>query len=92
MVGGWREVISALSTGRSAISSAERASEFSRSFWKLRKVSTELARSTRKLRRTWFSTLRCTINSDTAVSPAEVSSMAIRNFVLSRMDALLDSW
>jgi len=43
------------------------------------------------LLRTWFSTLRCTISSDTAVNPAEVSSIAIRNLVLSRMKDLLDS-
>src|SRR5271166_4424431 len=91
MVGAWCDVISAFSTGRSAIKSAERAREFSRSRWKLRKVSTELDKSTRRLRRTWFSTLRCTINSDTTVSPAEVSSIAIRNLVLSRMVDLLDS-
>src|SRR5580704_2688674 len=70
--------------GRSAISSAERARAASRSFCALRKVSTELARSLPRSRRTWFSTVRWTISRETAVNPAEVSSMAIKNLVRNR--------
>src|ERR1700690_2236272 len=76
--------MSAFRLGRSAISLAERARTASRSFWALRKVSTELARSLLRSRRTWFSTVRCTISRETAVNPAEVSSMAIRNLVRNR--------
>src|SRR5271166_485471 len=76
--------MSALRLGRSAISSARRLKSFSRSASRSRKVPTELARSSLRLRRTLVATVRCTISNDTAVSPADVSSMAIRNFVRSR--------
>jgi hypothetical protein len=32
----------------------------------------------------WLATVRCTITSETAVNPAEVSSMAMRNLVRNR--------
>src|SRR5208337_4222590 len=41
-------------------------------------------------RRTWFSTLRWTIRRETAVRPAEVSSMAMRNLVRSRNPPIAD--
>src|SRR5579862_4764467 len=84
MVGAWCEVISALRLGRSAISSARRSRSASRSACTLRKVCTDAAKSLVRPRRTWVATEPCTINNDTAVSPAEVSSMAMRNLVLSR--------
>src|SRR5579862_7255220 len=84
MVGACCEVMSALRLGRSAISSARRAKSVSRSACRSRKVSTESARSLLRPRRTWLATVRCTMSRETAVRPAEVSSMAMRNFVRNR--------
>src|SRR5579871_4314513 len=84
MVGACCEVMSALRLGRSAMSSAKRAKSASRSACRLRKVSTEWARSLLRPRLTWLATVRCTMSKETAVRPADVNSMTMRTLVRNR--------